>query len=110
MTHEPLARPWGWSVIVEMSATREAAVQAIRLFEEMRGALELAPEKWATWPDLTPEDRAHAPEMRQEIVDLMFRSLKAIAVNPAARAEALVDLDVHIAQLRGSFGIREGGG
>ncbi len=91
--------------MVELSHTREAAVAAIGLFEAMRGMLEQAPETGASWPDPASEHRGRAPTLRAEIAELVLRDLDTIAVNPAARATALVYLDVHIAQLCASFGI-----
>jgi len=91
--------------MVELSHTRAAAVQAIGLFESMRGMLEQAPETGAGQLAPASEHRGCAPTMRAEIAELVLRDLETIAVNPTARATALVYLDVHIAQLRASFGI-----
>ncbi|HLZ26770.1 MAG TPA: hypothetical protein VKV73_05555 [Chloroflexota bacterium] len=106
---------WGFSgQVVRLVATRDQAAATIRFFGCIRKVIAASPRhRGTTTPGaayVTPEDArrwAQGELGAAEQTDTIVRALKAIALDPAGRADTLLALDVHIAYLRGKFGALE---
>jgi hypothetical protein len=104
----PAETAWGFSGrVVTFVETHEQAQATIRFLGFIRkviiGSPQRGPASATAPPQVTPEDadRWARGEFSHEV---LLRALRAIAFEPAGRADTLLALDVHIAYLHGSFG------
>jgi hypothetical protein len=111
----PSETSWGFSgQVVRLVLTRDQAEATIRFFSCIRKSIAASPklgEASRTVPPLvTPEDSqrwAMGELSAAEQADAIMRALKAIALDPAGRADTLLSLDAHIAYLCGRFALLE---
>ena len=111
----PPETSWGFSGrVVRFIRTREQAEATIRFFGFVRKVIVASPlagiatlngPVYVTAADST---RWAAGDFSgSEQADVILRALRAIALDPAGRADTLLSLDVHTAYLRGSFDLAE---